>query len=195
MQEIWTYSVSAAEDKVYYAVWGGDVLEYDVKSERWKDYNDPDGETEIVLFKDQGLIHEITVSVSYANRILWVGTYFGASRYDGREWRNFLSKDSGLPSNFLNQVKTIDGARTWFSTDQGLAYFDGERWATYRRSLDTQEPEMLVRDAQGKTSTLPVETAPAHHYTFGVDFQGDDLWVATAKGLSHGIRIKSGPSQ
>lgn len=195
MQEIWTYNVSAAEDKVYYAVWGGGVLEYDVKSERWKDYNDPDGETEIVLFKDQGLIHEITVSVSYANHVLWAGTYFGASRYDGRAWRNFLSKDSGLPSNFLNQVKTIDGTRTWFSTDQGLAYFDGERWATYRRSLDTQAPEMLVRDAQGHTSRLPVETAPAHHYTFGVDFQGDDLWVATAKGLSHGIRIKSGPSQ
>ena len=22
----------------------------------------------------------------------------------------------------------------------------------------------------------------------GIDFQGDDIWVATAKGLSHGIR-------
>ena len=51
-------------DKVYYAVWGGGVLEYDVKTDRWKDYNDPDGETEMVLYKDQGLIHEITTSVS-----------------------------------------------------------------------------------------------------------------------------------
>ena len=109
MYEIWTYGVTAAADKVYYAVWGGGVLEYDVKTERWKDYNDPDGETEIVLFKDQGLIHEITTSVSYVERILWAATYFGASRYDGRNWRNFLDKDSGLPSNFLNQVKTIDG--------------------------------------------------------------------------------------
>ena len=47
-------------------------------------------------------------------------------RYDGRNWRNFLDKDSGLPSNFLNQVKTVDGTRTWFSTDKGLAYYDGE---------------------------------------------------------------------
>ena len=44
-----------------------------MKTERWKDYNDPDGETEIVLFKDQGLIHEITTSVSYVKEILWVG--------------------------------------------------------------------------------------------------------------------------
>ena len=195
MYEIWTYAVSAAEDKVYYAVWGGGVLEYDVKTERWKDYNDPDGETEIVLFRDQGLIHEITTSVSYVNKILWVATYFGASRYDGRNWRNFLDKDSGLPSNFLNQVKSIDGTRTWFSTDKGLAYFDGENWATYRPALDTHAPEMVVRDAAGKTSRVPVASAPAHNYTFGVDFQGDDVWVATAKGLSHGIRIKQEISQ
>ena len=32
MYEIWTYSVTAAPDKVYYAVWGGGVLEYDVKT-------------------------------------------------------------------------------------------------------------------------------------------------------------------
>jgi ligand-binding sensor domain-containing protein len=195
MYEIWTYSVTAAEDKVYYAVWGGGVLEYDVKSERWKDYNDPDGETEIVLFKDQGLIHEITTSVSYVNRILWVATYFGASRYDGRNWRNFLDKDSGLPSNFLNQVKSVDGVTVWFSTDKGLAYFDGERWAVYRRALDTHTPEMQVRDANGKTTCLPADTAPAHHYTFGIDFQNDDVWVATAKGLSHGIRIHTGDSK
>jgi ligand-binding sensor domain-containing protein len=192
MYEIWTYSVTAAEDKVYYAVWGGGVLEFDVKTARWKDYNDPDGETEIVLFKDQGLIHEITTSVSYVNRILWVATYFGVSRYDGRNWRNFLDKDSGLPSNFLNQVKTIDGTHTWFSTDKGLAYFDGERWATYRPALDTGRPEMLVRDATGNVSRIPVATAPAHNYSFGVDFQGDDIWVATAKGVSRGVRIQQG---
>jgi Two component regulator propeller len=190
MYEIWTYGVTATPDKVYYAVWGGGVLEYDVKTERWKDYNDPDGENEIVLYKDQGLIHEITTSVSYVNSILWVATYFGASRYDGRNWRNFLDKDSGLPSNFLNQVKTVDGTRTWFSTDKGLAYFDGERWATWRPALDTHAPEMLVRDAHGEVSRVAVDSAPAHHYIFGVDFQGEDVWVATAKGVSHGIRIR-----
>lgn len=190
MYEIWTYSVTAAEDKVYYAVWGGGVLEYDVSTERWKDYNDPDGETEIVLFKDQGLIHEITTGVSYVNRILWVATYFGASRYDGRNWHNYLNKDSGLPSNFLNQVKSIDGTRTWFSTDKGLAFFNGAEWAVYRPSLESHKPELLIRDASGNTKTISADSAPAHNYTFGLDFQGDDVWVATAQGLSHGIRIQ-----
>src|SRR5271165_1859539 len=188
MYEIWTYAVSPGVDKVYYAVWGGGVLEYDVATARWKDYNDPDGETEMVLMKDQGLIHEITTSVSYIDKILWVATYFGASRYDGRYWHNFLTKDSGLPSNFLSQVKAIDGNRAWFSTDKGLAYYDGANWAVYRPALDTHKPEMLVRDAEGKVTNIPVDSAPAHNYVLGVDFQGEDLWVATAKGLSHGIR-------
>ena len=191
MYEIWTYAVSPADDKVYYAVWGGGVLEYDVKTERWKDYNDPDGETELVLMKDQGLIHEITTSVSYVDKILWVATYFGASRYDGRYWHNFLQKDSGLPSNFLNQIKAVDANRAWFSTDKGLAYYDGTNWAVYRPALDTHKPEMLVRDAAGTVKSIAVQTAPAHNYILGVDFQGDDIWVATAKGLSHGIRQKT----
>jgi ligand-binding sensor domain-containing protein len=191
MYEIWTYSVSPAEDKVYYAVWGGGLLEYNVRTEHWKNYDDPDGETELVLFKDQGLIHEITTSVSYVNKIVWVATYFGASRYDGRSWHNFLTKDSGLPSNFLNQVKGVDGNRAWFSTDKGLAYYDGTNWAIYRPALDTGKPEMLVRDGDGNTTRIEVDSAPAHNYILGVDFQGDDLWVATAKGLSHGSRQRS----
>ncbi len=190
MYEIWTYGVSAGDDKVYYAVWGGGVLEYDIKTERWKDYRDPDDQTELVLFKDQGLIHDITTSVSYVDKILWVATYFGASRYDGRNWHNFLTKDSGLPSNFLNQIKGVDANRAWFSTDKGLAYYDGTNWAVYRPALDTGKPEMLVRDADGNTTRVEVDSAPAHNYILGVDFQGDDLWVATAKGLSHGIRQK-----
>jgi sugar lactone lactonase YvrE len=182
--------VHATATKVYYAVWGGGVLEYDVKTGRWKDYNDPDGETEIVLYKDQGLVHEITTSVSYAekDRVLWVATYFGASRYDGRNWRNFLEKDSGLPSNFLNQVKAIDGSHAWFSTDKGLAYFDGANWAVYRTSPDNHKPEMVVRDGTGAVTRTEAATAPAHNYVLGVDFQGDDIWVATAHGLSHGVR-------
>lgn len=190
MYEIWTYAVSPGRDKVYYAVWGGGLLEYDIASERWKDYNDPDGETEIVLFKDQGLIHEITTSVSYIDKIVWVATYFGASRYDGRGWHNFLQKDSGLPSNFLNFIKGVDANRAWFCTDKGLAYYDGTNWAVYRPALDTHRPEMLVRDADGNMAAVAVETAPPHNYILAIDFQGDDVWVATAKGLSHGTRQK-----
>jgi ligand-binding sensor domain-containing protein len=96
-----------------------------------------------------------------------------------------------LPSNFLNQVKAIDANRAWFSTDKGLAYYDGTNWAVYRPALDTHKPEMLVRDSAGTVKKVVVQSAPAHNYVLGADLQGDDLWVATAKGLSHGIRQKN----
>jgi ligand-binding sensor domain-containing protein len=187
MAEIWTYAVSATPTKVYYAVWGSGVLEFDQKTQRWDKYDDPDGENEIVLFKDQGLIHEIVTSVSYVDGILWAATYFGDSRYDGRYWHNFLTKDSGLPSNFTNAVKGVDANHAWFCTDKGLAYYDGVNWAVYRPSLINGKPEMTVRDAGGTVTPVAVNSAPAHNYILGIDFQGSDIWVATAKGLSHGI--------
>jgi ligand-binding sensor domain-containing protein len=187
MVEIWVYGVHATPTKVYYAVWGSGILEYDQKKKSWDKYDDPDGETEMVLFKDQGLIHEITTSVSYVDNILWAATYFGDSRYDGRYWHNFLTKDSGLPSNFTNVVKGVDAKRAWFGTDKGLAYYDGVNWAVYRPSLTSGKPEMTVRDASGNVTPVAVSTAPVHNYVLGIDFQGDDIWVATAKGLSHGI--------
>src|ERR1017187_6106723 len=187
MNEIWVYGVSAAPDKVYYAVWGSGLLEYTQKTGRWDKYDDPDGENEIVLFKDQGLIHEIVTSVSYVDNILWAATYFGDSRYDGRYWHNFLTKDSGLPSNFTNTIKGVDAKRAWFGTDKGLAYYDGVNWAVYRSSLTTGEPEMTIRDGKGNVTPVAVTSAPAHNYVLGIDFQGSDIWVATAKGLSHGI--------
>lgn len=190
MVEIWVYGVSAAPDKVYYAVWGSGLLEYNQKTKVWDKYDDPDGENEIVLFKDQGLVHEITTSVSYVDKVVWVATYFGDSRYDGRYWHNFLTKDSGLPSNFTNAVKGVDANRAWFCTDKGLAYYDGTNWAVYRPSLANGKPEMTVRDVQGNVTEVPVTTAPSHHYILNIDLQGDDIWVATAHGLSHGIREK-----
>ena len=189
MLEIWVYAVNATPSKVYYAVWGSGILEYDQKTHVWDKYEDPDGETEMVLFKDQGLIHEITTSVSFVDNVLWAATYFGDSRYDGRYWHNFLTKDSGLPSNFTNVVKGVDANRAWFGTDKGLAYYDGANWAVYRPSLTTGKPEMFTRDAQGKVTSVPVTSAPSHNYILNIDFQGSDIWVATAHGLSHGIRL------
>jgi ligand-binding sensor domain-containing protein len=187
MTEIWAYGVSAAPDKVYFAIWGSGLLELNQKTGVWDKYDDPDGENEMVLLKNQGLIHEIVTSVSYIDSVVWVATYFGDSHYDGRYWHNFLTKDSGLPSNFTNTVRGIDRNRAWFGTDKGLAYYDGTNWAVYRPALDTGKSEMTVRDASGKVTEIPVATAPAHSYVLGIDFQGSDIWVATAKGLSHGI--------
>ncbi|MCY2989227.1 MAG: hypothetical protein NTY19_15340, partial [Planctomycetota bacterium] len=70
MEEIWNYSVAySGKYKVYLAVWGSGMLEYDLKKEKagvdpWKVYLDPDGEMEIDLYRDDGIIHVIVTGVS-----------------------------------------------------------------------------------------------------------------------------------
>lgn len=191
MHEIWCYGLSVGNGKVYVAVWGGGLLEYDIAGDYWRDYRDPDGEMEIVLFRDQGLIHDVTSSVSVGANKVWVATYFGLSSYDGRHWRGYMDHDSGLASNFINFVKT-QAEGVWVCTDKGLNYFDGKTWVTYRRKSDGPGGDITVREGNQLVSTRTTASAIAHNFVLAVDMQGEDIWVGTAKGLSHGVAPKEG---
>jgi len=191
MHEPWSYGIAVSDTKVYFAVWGGGVLEYDIAGGYWKPYNDPDGEMEIVLFRNQGLIHDIVSGIAYnpATKMFWASTYFGLSGYDGRNWHNYLSTDSGLASDFVNAPKSR-GNEVWACTDKGLSNLDFSTgtWVTYRPTVDGQHGEILITTPDKKVSRVETPTSLAHNYTLNLDFQGDDIWVATAQGLSHGIR-------
>ena len=185
MHEPWTYSVCAGDNKIFIAAWGGGVIEYQKESGKFRDYTDPDGEMEIDLFPDDGLVHDITTAVSHSNGILWVVTYFGMSRYDGTSWKGYFDHDSGLASNFINFVKA-DGDVAFICTDEGLSSFNGTEWITYKKSGSGGQ-RVYYKDGQSSTKTDA--SGIAHEFTMGVDFQGDDIWVATSYGLSRGTRI------
>ncbi|MDA0337008.1 MAG: regulator, partial [bacterium] len=186
--EPWGYGVDFADGKVWAALWGGGALEFDVATETWQAYMDPDGEMEIDLFRDDGIIHVITTAVSYRAGILWASTYFGLSSFDGRRWRGYMDHDSGLASNFINSVKAR-GRVAWVCTDKGLSVVDyaSNLWVTYAPVAEptdykgpwaarlTQEAEVL--------RTVPLAQGLANNFILGVDFAGEDVWVATAAGL------------
>lgn len=186
MHEIWCYGLSVGNGKVYVAIWGGGMLAYDIAGDYWRDHRDPDGEMELVLFRDEGLIHDITSAVSFGLDRVWVATYFGMSSYDGRNWQGFMEHDSGLASNFINFVKT-DADGVWVCTDKGLNYFDGKRWITYSRRDSEPSGEIKITLGKEVVSTRTLPSALAHNFVLGVDTHGEDVWVATANGLSHGI--------
>jgi len=119
MEEIWCYNAAARDGKVYIAVWGGGILEWDQKTRHWNAHRDPDGEMEIDLYRDDGLIHIITTSASYIDGVLWASTYFGLSRYDGRHWRGYMDHDSGLESSFINFALGRSGNSCYNATDKG----------------------------------------------------------------------------
>jgi ligand-binding sensor domain-containing protein len=193
LHEPWSYGVAPAPNigKVYFAVWGGGMIEYDISTDTMKPYTDPDEEMEMVLFRNQGLVHIIVSNIAYnpETKMAWGSTYFGLTGYDGRNWHNYLTKDSGLASDFINAPKSR-GNEVWACTDKGLSFLDykTQTWVTYRPNKQTGHGELLITWPDGKKTTLDTPTSLAHNYILNMDFQGEDIWVATAKGLSHGIR-------
>jgi len=190
MEEIWNYGVSYDAGKVHLAVWGSGVLEFDVATERWKDYLDPDREMEIDLYRDDGIVHQITTGTSYVDGILWVSTYFGMSRYDGRHWRGYYARETGLPSDFGNAVAGRSGKEAWFATDKGLgvlADFASDTWVTYTIDPKTRGGKAVIQRGEKAIRTIALERSVPHNYVLCVDFDGDDAWVGTSKGLARAV--------
>ncbi len=190
MEEIWNYGVHYADGKVYLAVWGSGVLEYDVATGRWKDYLDPDGEMEIDLYRDDGIIHVITTGADYVEKTLWVSTYFGVCRYDGRHWRGFFNQDSGLPSDFVNNLRARSANEAWFCSDKGLGVVTDvptNTWVAYTRNPTGKGGKAVVTRDKQVLETVELEVGVPHSFMICADLDGNDVWVGTGKGLGHGI--------
>jgi ligand-binding sensor domain-containing protein len=166
MHEPWTYGISTGDGKVFIAAWGGGVVEYTQETGKFRDYVDPDGNMEIDLFPDDGIVHDITTGTSWSDGYLWIATYFGLSRYDGVHWKGYFDHDSGLASNFINFIKAREGI-AYICTDKGLSTTDGTQWKTY------------------------TDQSIAHNYILGVDIGEDEIWVATSDGISRGELINA----
>ena len=188
MHEPWTYGVCAGGNKVFIAAWGGGVIELNKETNRFSDYVDPDGEMEIDLYPDDGVVHDITTGVSWADGILWTATYFGLSWYDGTHWKGYFDDDSGLSSNFINYIKAR-GKTVWICTDKGLCSFDGIRWVTYLRN-DNGKGGKVIHTKGADIREVPAASSIAHNFVNGVDIGEEEIWVGTSKGLSRGTLIK-----
>ena len=95
---------------------------------------------EIDLQPDDGVVHDITTATSYADGILWVSTYFGMSRYDGKNWKGYFDHDSGLASNFINFLRA-EGPVVFVCSDNGLSSTDGKTGLPIRKMTMTVKTE------------------------------------------------------
>ena len=188
MHEPWTYGVSTGDGKIFIAAWGGGVVEYTKKTKKFRDYVDPDGNMEIDLFPDDGIVHDITTGTSWADGYLWVATYFGLSRYDGVHWKGYFDHDSGLASNFINYIKAV-GPVAFICTDKGLSTTDGKSWVTYTKNEINDKGKVVITEGAEKKD-MTTSTSISHNYTIGVDVKDNIIWVATSKGISRGELLK-----
>lgn len=192
MEEIWNYSVFCAPEagKVFLAIWGSGVLEFDIAAEHWKDYLDPDGEMEIDLFRDDGVIHVITTSAQYRENVLWVSSYFGLSRYDGRHWRGYYAHETGMNSDFTNNLAARSAHECWFATDKGLsviADFPTDTWVSYTRDPESGRGNARVFQGGKLLKNVEMERAVPHSFIVSLDIDGNDAWVGTSKGLGWAV--------
>jgi len=185
MHEPWCYAVTTAGETVYVAVWGGGIVERDAQG-HFREHRDPDHEMEIDLFRDDGLVHDVTSGVAADDGILWAATYFGLSRYEGRRWQSYNVEDSGLVSDFINHVRAR-GQVVWIATDRGFSRFDSEVWHTWHSPGARAGYEFRVHGADGTLRSREAVKGPDSNMIFAIDLDGEDLWLATAAGLSHGI--------
>jgi ligand-binding sensor domain-containing protein len=185
MHEPWCYSVAAGGDRIWIGVWGGGVVEFDRTRGLWKEYRDPDHEMEIDLLRDDGVIHDVTSFMAWDAGVLWQATYFGLSRYDGRRWRNYRRDDSGLAGDFINHV-SARGHTAFLGTDEGLSILDGETTVTYKRTEDGGSIRTIHRGGELQEE-VRLETGPADNYVLWTLSVGDEIWIATGRGLSRGL--------
>ena len=190
MEEIWNYAVSYADGKVHLAVWGSGVLEYTPATGRWKEYLDPDGEMEIDLYRDDGINHVIVTAAQSVDGVLWVSSYFGGSRYDGRHWRGYAQQENGLPSDFVNNLRARSGQEAWYCSDKGLGVITdgpGDTWVVYTRDPGKDTGRATVKQGGNAVEVVEMDLAVPHNFTINADIDGNDVWVATAKGVAWGI--------
>jgi hypothetical protein len=193
MEEIWNYAASYdGKDKVYLAVWGSGVLEYNIRTGRWKEYLDPDGEMEIDLYRDDGINHVIVTGASPVGDVVWISTYFGGSRYDGRHWRGYAQEEGGLPSDFNNNIKARSAQEALYCSDKGLGVVvdgpaDPATWVAYTRDAETGRGRAKVTVGGKVIENVDMPVGVPHSFMIAADVDGDDIWVGTAKGLGWGI--------
>lgn len=65
---------------------------------------------------------------------VWAGTWGGGvSRFDGKTWTNYTTKD-GLAGNIVYSVAQDEKGGMWVGTNAGLSYFDGKDWHMFTKS-------------------------------------------------------------
>jgi ligand-binding sensor domain-containing protein len=93
---------------------------------------------------------------------LWFGTWgAGLSRFDGKTWKTFTTRD-GLAGNFITDLYMDRAGLLWVTTEGGVSIFDGHQWRRY-----TQRDGLLDDSV----------------YTVTPDRSGH-LWFGTISGIS-----------
>jgi ligand-binding sensor domain-containing protein/serine phosphatase RsbU (regulator of sigma subunit) len=101
--------------------------------------------------KLQGLMNG-TVRCILSDKIgnVWIGTYGGLSRFDGKNFTNF-TQNEGLPNNTIFSLLEAKNGNIWIGTNGGLVCYDGKIFTTFtkKEGLPNEAVLSLLQDKNG----------------------------------------------
>ncbi|MGN6639786.1 MAG: ligand-binding sensor domain-containing protein [Mucilaginibacter sp.] len=86
---------------------------------------------------------------------LWMATYGGASRFDGKEFLSY-SRQNGMPGNFVNSVFVDKNDVVWFGTQNGLVKLQNRKLTklSLPAGLTDNRARNMVQDTYGTIWTI-----------------------------------------
>ena len=76
---------------------------------------------------------------------VWIGTYKGLSRYDGKRFKNYDRHDLGVTSDFINVINEDLDGNLWIGTDNGVVIYD-YACDEFRRLSSIVDSSVMVPD-------------------------------------------------
>lgn len=137
------FHVSRFQDKILVGTYGGGMSVMDLKTEKWVNYNIP-----------QGLADQFVYDVQVMdNGDVWIATWSGANLIRGgafddpAAWVTYTVKNTngGLPNDWVYGLeKAMDGG-LWVATEGGLAHFKDGKWRNWAHKDGLGAPLDVVR--------------------------------------------------
>ncbi len=154
------------------------------------------------LSVDDGLMQsQATCIAQDKTGYLWVGTFGGLSRYDGRNFTNYTIRN-GLLNNSVWAVAVDSQGYIWIGVQNGISRFDGKKFvhyttqATAMRSMNYTQQIQIVHDTtwwrtsgeiyfitRGKIKYMV--TPGPQGYTSAMLAEAGSLWIAKEGVIYH----------
>ena len=110
----------------------------------------------------------------------------GATRSPANEY----NMDSGIPSDFTNNVAARSSNEAWFATDKGVgAIVDAasNTWVTYTRDPKSNSGKAVISRDKTVLRTIEMGLNLPNNYIVSIDLEGNDVFIGTSKGLAWGV--------
>jgi serine/threonine protein kinase/ligand-binding sensor domain-containing protein len=183
------YQVALGPDEVQWLVTDVGLIRHDAATDSWVTFTEA----------DHPLLLDISDLYVARDGTVWVGSYDGLVRYDGKEWRTPTT--AGNPPAYAEALAEAPDGSLWVVGDGELYHLDGERWVRFSWPGDGWVEQLAVgpdgvvwtgytglgrydpRDGSWRTYT-PADGLVSSEVTAIHVTQEGVVWIGTTGGVS-----------